>query len=376
MTWLCFLALVLIPGLALAPGTTAPAADAPPPLVETVATGLEIPWGLAFSPDGRVFVTERPGRVRVIVGDRLLAVPYLTLHDVDHGSESGLLGLALHPQFPRRPWLYLYYTHRFGHIVQNRVVRVEERWGRAWAARIVVDRIPSWVYHDGGRIAFGPDGHLYIGTGYGAWPITSQRLDSLGGKILRVNDDGAIPADNPFPGSAIYSYGHRNVQGLAWHPVTGRLYATEHGPTGEEGRCCYDEVNLIEAGKNYGWPHVVGAAGDPRFVDPVATSGPAESWAPSGATFVHGEPWRHSLLIAALRGRHLRRLVFDDAGRRVLGHQTLFRWQFGRLRDVVAGPDGALYVLTSNRDGRGMPVAGDDRVLRIRPAPAEGRTGR
>jgi glucose/arabinose dehydrogenase len=349
------------------PGAPAPAA----PDVEVLAANLDVPWSIAFSPDGRIFITERPGRIRVMESGRLLPQPYLILDDVDDEGESGLLGLALHPEFPRRPWLYVYYTYRSGRTY-NRVVRIVERNGRPWTRTVFLNSIPSFVYHDGGRMKFGPDGKLYIATGYGEWPISAQRMDSLAGKILRLNDDGSIPSDNPFPGSPIYSYGHRNVQGLAWHPALARLYATEHGPTGEDGLCCRDEINLVEAGKNYGWPHVAGMGEDERFVNPLLSSGTEERWGPAGATFVTQALWRNSLLFAALRGRHVRRLTFDPTGRRVTAQEVLLPWRFGRLRDVAEGPGGAIYVLTSNRDGRGMPVPDDDRVLRFRLPTLEG----
>jgi glucose/arabinose dehydrogenase len=340
---------------------------APQAQVEVVARGLRVPWALVFAPDGRAFVTERSGRVRVLTRGVLDAAPYFVVPGVAAEGEGGLLGLALHPDFPRQPFLYLYYTTKIGAQMYNRVIRLEDRAGRAGSWRVIVDRIPGFVYHDGGRIAFGPDGSLYIGTGYADTPALAHQLDSLAGKILRVNDDGSIPADNPFPGSPIYSYGHRNVQGLAWHPLTKRLYATEHGPTGEGGLCCRDELNLIVPGKDYGWPMVSGVVGDPRFVDPLLSSGPTEIWAPSGLTFATEEgTLRYSLFFAALRGRHLHRVVLDEEGMRVLADEKLLPWQFGRLRDVVQGPDGWLYVLTSNRDGRGVPTAGDDRVLRVR----------
>ncbi len=343
---------------------------APQPQVEVVARGLRVPWAIAFASDGRAFVTERPGRVRVLAHGVLEPRPYFVVPGVAAEGEGGLLGIALHPEFPRRPFLYLYYTSRFGRLggsMQNRVIRLEDRAGRAGPWQVIVDGIPGFNYHNGGRIAFGPDGRLYIGTGYADIPALARRLDSLAGKILRVNDDGSIPDDNPFPGSPIYSYGHRNVQGLAWHPFTKRLYATEHGPTGEGGLCCRDELNLIVPGKDYGWPAVSGVVGDPRFVDPLLTSGPTETWAPSGLAFAAPEGTRSlTLFFAALRGRHLHQVLLDDEGVRVVSEGKLLPWEFGRLRDVVAGPDGWLYLLTSNRDGRGIPTAGDDRVLRVR----------
>ncbi len=341
--------------------------------VEVIAGGLEVPWAIAFAPDGRVFITERPGRLRVLRGGVLDPRPYFTLRDVAAQGESGLLGVALHPVFPHQPFIYLYYTAVEGPQAYNRVIRLEEHAGQVRTWRVLLDRIPSFAYHDGGRIKFGPDGKLYIGTGYADNPLRAQQRDSLAGKILRVNDDGSIPADNPFPGSPVYSYGHRNVQGLAWHPVTGRLYATEHGPTGEGGLYHRDELNLIEAGQDYGWPVASGMSGDPRFIDPLLSSGTEESWAPSGMSFVTGPgPWRNALLFAALWGRHLHQVSLNEEGTRVLDDRKLFLWQFGRLRDVVPGPDGWFYLLTSNRDGRGLPSAGDDRVLRVRlPEPLD-----
>ena len=333
--------------------------------VEIVAARLEIPWAIAFAPDGRIFVTERAGRIRVIRGGRLEAQPYFVVPEVVHTGEGGLLGLALHPDFVRTRFLYVYHTYQSNGRLQNRIVRVVERDGRPMVDRIILDAIPGGRVHDGGRIKFGPDGKLYIGTGDAGESDLAQNRASLAGKILRVNDDGTVPANNPHPGSPVYSLGHRNVQGLAWHPVTRRLYATEHGPSGGGDRCCRDEVNLIEPGKNYGWPVVTGAPGDPRFVDPLINSGPEETWAPSGATFVSRGLWQNTLLFAALRGRHLHRVIFNGLGTRVVRDEKLFAERFGRLRDAVEAPDGAVYVLTSNRDGRGMPAPEDDRVIRL-----------
>lgn len=335
--------------------------------VAVIAGGLEIPWAIAIAPDGRIFLTERAGRIRVIRDGRLEAQPYFIVPDVAHRGEGGLLGLALHPDFARTRFLYVYHTYGSGGRLLNRVVRLIERNGRAAVDRIILEGIPGAPVHDGGRIKFGPDGKLYIGTGDAGDDDQAQNRATLAGKILRVNDDGSIPVDNPFPGSPVYSLGHRNVQGLAWHPVTRRLYATEHGPSGIGSRCCRDEVNLIEAGKNYGWPVVTMAPGDPRFVDPLINSGSEVTWAPSGAAFVSVGAWRNSLLFATLRGRHLHRVIFNDQGTRVVRDEKLFEERFGRVRDVVEAPDGTLYVLTSNRDGRGSPVPEDDRVLRITP---------
>ncbi|GBD29518.1 Aldose sugar dehydrogenase YliI [bacterium HR32] len=350
-----FLALAAAVVLVLAQGAE-PAANA----VEWVRN-LEVPWAIAFAPDGRAFVTERPGRVRVVRAGRLEPQPVLTL-PVAHVGEAGLLGIALHPQFPRSPYVYLYYTYdRDG--LRNRVERFRDAGGRLVRDRVVLDDIPGAFVHDGGRIRFGPDGMLYVGTGDARQASRAQDPQSLAGKILRVTPDGGVPDDNPFPGSPVYSLGHRNVQGLAWHPQTRALYATEHGPSGERG-FAHDEVNRIRPGANYGWPDVLcGQPGRPGFEDALACSGD-DTWAPSGAEFVTRGAWRGRLLVANLRGAHLRAFVLSADGSRVERQETVLSG-YGRLRDVVEGPDGALYVLTSNRDGRGRPAASDDRILRL-----------
>jgi glucose/arabinose dehydrogenase len=340
---------------------TGPAGGAPQ--VTVYARRLEIPWQLAFAPDGRAFVTERPGRIRVIRSGRLEPDPVAQL-PVAHVGEGGLLGLALHPEFPRQPYVYVYYTYEAGGL-RNRVERLREEGGRLVRDRVILDGIPGAFVHDGGRLRFGPDGMLYVGTGDARSPALAQDRGSLAGKILRVLPDGSIPRDNPFPSSPVYSLGHRNVQGLAWHPRTRQLYATEHGPTGDRG-FAHDEVNLIRPGSNYGWPEVLcGTPHPPGFTDALACSGD-ETWAPSGATFVSRGAWREGLLVANLRGAHLRLFTLDAEGIRVVRQERVLEG-FGRLRDVVEGPDGALYVLTSNRDGRGSPAPEDDRILRIVP---------
>jgi glucose/arabinose dehydrogenase len=335
------------------------------PQVTIYAHGLEIPWAMAFAPDGRAFVTERPGRVRVIRNGRLDPKPVAVL-PVAHVGEGGLLGLALDPEFPRRPFVYVYYTYQEMGL-RNRVERLREEDGRLIRDRVMLDGIPGAFVHDGGRIAFGPDGMLYIGTGDARNMDLAQNRQSLAGKILRITPDGQIPGDNPIASSPVYSLGHRNVQGLAWHPETKRLYATEHGPSGERG-CCQDEVNVIRPGSNYGWPEVTGDehSRDAPYITPLAHSG-RETWAPSGAAFISSGPWRGRFLFATLRDRHLRMLVLSQDGVGVVRQERLVEG-FGLLRDVVEGPDGTLYVLTNNQDGRGSPAPDDDRILRIQIA--------
>ena len=320
------------------------------PAAEVVVRGLEVPWALAFAPDGRLYVTERPGRVRVVAEGRPLADPVATLNVATVG-EAGLMGLALDPAFAQTGFLYVCYTVSARGDLRNRIVRLTVRDDRASGERILLDDLPGASIHDGCRLKFGPDGKLYATAGDAAQPALAQRRDSPAGKILRLNPDGSVPADNPFPGSPVYSLGHRNPQGLAWSR-DGRLFAAEHGPSAR------DEVNAIRPGGNYGWPEVRGRADDPRFVDPVVES-ELQTWAPSGIAFLGDD-----LFVAALRGRRLLRISGALTGQPRVS-TVLTGW--GRLRDVVVGPDGALYVTTSNHDGRGFPAPDDDRILRLRP---------
>jgi glucose/arabinose dehydrogenase len=336
------------------------------PEIEVAATGLATVWAIDFAPDGRIFLTERAGRIRVIQDGRLLSEPWMVLDDVVEISEAGLLGLALDPGFATNGYVYVAYTYRAPNgALANKLVRLREdlELQRGAFDAVVLDGIRGANNHDGGRVKFGPDGHLYWTMGESGDRPLSQDLSSWNGKILRLAPDGSIPGYGPFPGSPVYSYGHRNPQGLAWHPVTGDLFSTEHGPSGQE-TCC-DEVNLVSPGGNYGWPQSFGEQVADGTVAPVIQSG-RTTWAPGGATFVTRGPWTGSLVFTGLRGQALYRLILDDADpRAVRGFETHFSGAFGRLRDVVEGPDGALYVATSNRDGRGQPGPDDDRLLRL-----------
>ncbi len=342
--------------------------------VETVADNLEIPWEIAFAPDGRIFFTERVGNLRVIENGKLNPDPVANL---EVGSvEGGLLGLALDPNFEHNHFLYLYYTYFEFPFTYNKVVRFTEKDNTLLDEFIVVDKIPGAAIHDGGRLKFGPDEKLYITTGDAGNSNAAQDLNSLSGKILRINPDGTIPPDNPFANSIVFSYGHRNPQGLDWDPVTGKLVVTEHGPTGERG-FAHDEVNVVEAGKNYGWPKVIGGEHDSQFVDPILHTG-EDTWAPSGATFYDSDnipEWTNKYFVATLRGGHLRMLDLDIEENKVISSEALFSNTYGRLRDASMGPDGNLYLLTSNRDGRGSPIGNDDRILKIIPIISEIKKG-
>jgi len=330
--------------------------------VETVVNGLEVPWSLTFAPDGRLFVPERPGRVRIIDTARGTSEVALVLDDVFAEGEAGLLGLAVDPAFTSNRLVYLYYTARTSGGAVNRVVRYRESGGRLTEPAVLLDNIPANTIHDGGRLRFGPDGLLYITTGDAANAELAQDLGSYAGKILRLNTDGTTPRGNPFS-SPIYSYGHRNSQGLDWNPANGELWASEHGATGN------DETNVLDGSVNYGWPRIQGAETLPGMREPITFYNPAI--APSGASFYRGQrfpQFTNDFFVATLRGTLLLRLRIDPAARRVIAQERLLEGQFGRLRDVVTGPDGYLYFCTNNRDGRGNPTADDDRIARLVPA--------
>lgn len=328
--------------------------------IEVVAENLQIPWEIAFLASGEMLVTERPGNLLKIGKDRQI----IKIEGVQHRGEGGLLGLTLHPKFKENQIIYLYLTTKTGDGLSNRVERYKLTDAKLSDRKVILENIPGAQFHDGGRIAFGPDSKLYITTGDAGQDELAQDQSSLAGKILRLNDDGSIPADNPFQ-NATWSYGHRNSQGLAWDDQ-GQLWATEHGPSGAQSGC--DELNLIEKGRNYGWPAVRCEQAAKAFTDPVIQSGRNDTWAPAGAAFLNGQ-----IFFGGLRGESLyeanvkgNKLLDADSVPPVLKQHL--RGQFGRIRAVVLGPDGFLYITTSNTDGRGSIRSGDDKIIRVNPA--------
>jgi len=319
--------------------------------IDVVASDLDVPWGLTFLPDGDILVTERPGTLLRIDGETGERYP---INGVRHVGEGGLLGVARHPDFAANSYIYLYMTTQdpAGSGLVNRVVRYTLETDRLSDPQPIITGIPGAVYHDGGRIAFGPENNLYITTGDSGTARLAQDRSSRAGKILRLNPDGSIPADNPF-GTAVYSYGHRNPQGLAWD-ADNRLWSTEHG---NDAR---DEINLVRAGANYGWPTLTGYDEQDGMRAPVHMSGTATTWAPAGATIIDG-----NLVFAGLRGQSL--YVGDIEGNDITQIRRELSGDLGRLRAVEQGPNGYLYVSTSNTDGRGTPRENDDRILRIDP---------
>ncbi|HEX6349449.1 MAG TPA: PQQ-dependent sugar dehydrogenase [Candidatus Dormibacteraeota bacterium] len=326
-----------------------------------VAQGLVAPWALDFAKDGAIWLTERPGRVRVIRNGQLLPDPALTLSvSTASGCEDGLLGLAL-----KEPNAYLYYTYNGG--ATNRVSRFTIQGDKLTGEQVILDGIPGGsCYHFGGRLKFGPDGYLYLTTGEGFVASRAADPNDLSGKILRVHEDGS--------GEEMYAWGFRNPQGLAFDSA-GRLYVSNNGPTGDLGLCCHDEIDLVSQGQFYGWP--AWAAGQrtgfpqgslPNRTGPMVESGASTAWAPSGMTFFPASAGETpTLFVATLKGEAIRRFILDpsDPGK-VAAQEVVFN-SAGRMRDVVAGPDGCLYALTNNRDTRGTPRAGDDQVLKLCP---------
>ncbi len=320
--------------------------------IEIVAENLEIPWEVVFLPNEELLVTERPGRLLIIGQDRTA----IEVAGVRHVGEGGLLGLTLHPDYEQNKLIYLYLTSEENGQIVNRVERYRLENNSLTSRKVILEGILGAPNHDGGRIEFGPDGYLYITTGDAQRTTLSQDTNSLNGKILRITDEGEIPADNPY-GTAVYSYGHRNVQGITWDD-SDQLWATEHGRSGI--RSGLDELNLIEKGKNYGWPEIQGDETKEGMVTPVIHSGSNETWAPAGAEFLN-----ESIFFVGLRGATLYQAKVDN--RKVVSLIKHFEDEYGRLRAVKLGPDGNLYITTSNRDGRGTPKPGDDKIIRINP---------
>ncbi len=320
--------------------------------VEVLATNLKKPRAITFG-DDRIFVIEKIGKIRVIQNDILLEEPLATLRTADV-FDGGLIGIETHPDFSNNHYLYVYYTYEEDGNLWNKILKIKESQNKLEEADTIFDKIPGSKFSNGGVIKFGPDGKLYVGTGsVSDSSHLPQELESLAGKILRLNDDGSIPNDNPFEDSPVFSLGHRNPQGMAWDE-SGNLYVTDFGPTKN------DEINIVYSGQNYGWPSEECSGGD--FVDAVVCYDP--SIEPGGIVIYSGDKLelKGYMIMASLRTSHLFQLEINEDG---LVSQKSILGGIGRIRDVNEGPDGNLYVITSNTDGKGFPDSSDDKLLRI-----------
>jgi glucose/arabinose dehydrogenase len=329
--------------------TGEPGTGGAPEAIGTFVDQMDVPWGLDFLPDGDAVVTERITRQVLRVDQDGRRTLLGTLDGAVPQGEAGLLGVAVSPDYDADQTLFFYLTTGS----DNRVVKAVVDGDRLGAPAVVLDGIPAGFLHDGGRIAFGPDGYLYVTTGETGNPELAQDPSSLAGKILRITADGDPAPGNPRQDSPVWSLGHRNVQGLAWDDQ-GRLWASEFGDSD------WDELNLIEKGGNYGWPEVEGSGGAPEFVDPQLVW-PVDQASPSGLAYADGHLW-----MAGLRGQRLWRIDVSAKGK-ASKPKDFFSQDYGRLRTVAAAPDGTLWLMTSNKDGRGNPTPADDRIIRIQP---------
>ena len=334
----------------------------------SIAQALDTPWEILWGPDDHIWVTERYGRVSKIDPSSGELFPLITIADVYEESESGLLGIALHPDFSEKPYVYVVYNYLDG-TIRERVVRYTYSGIELLDPLVLLDNIPGGKTHNGSRILVGPDEKLYFSFGDVGVNSHSQDISSLNGKILRMNLDGSIPEDNPFPDSYIWSYGHRNPQGLVFTPE-GKLYSSEHGPSND------DEVNLIQKGKNYGWPDVEGFCdngSEETFCIENAVVEPLVAWTPTLAVagldyypFDLIPSLQNKLLLVSLRTGKFISLELSEDGNAIVKKDAWINGEFGRLRDLCVAPDGRIFISTSNQDGRGNPKPGDDKIIEIK----------
>ena len=335
--------------------------------IKTVADNLYVPWSIVFTDPDRMLVTERNGKLRVIRNGILLEQPLKVFEEVSSDGEEGLMGLALDPDYRENKFLYISYAYGSSDKMSVKVVRFKDEGDKLSDEKTIIDGLPAERYHAGCRLRFGPDGRLYITTGDAGERKLAQDINTLYGKILRINPDGTIPADNPFPDNPVWSYGHRNPQGIDWYPGTDILYSTEHGPSGFDGPGGGDEVNIIVKGGNYGWPVVSHRESKEGMISPVLEFTPAI--APASGMFYRSDSipqFKNNYFFGCLRGSGIMRVVMDKSDpTKILSNEMLAEVNFGRIRDIAQGPDGAIYFSTSNRDGRGRVREGDDKIYKI-----------
>ena len=341
----------------------------------TILQNIATPWELSWGPDDWLWFTEREGRVNRANPENGNNTVVLTIPEVYQKGESGLLGMAFHPEFETTPFVYLVYTYLDSPMIREKLVRYTWNGVGLTQPEVLLTDIPANSYHDGSRLTFGPDGKLYMSTGDAGHPPNAQNLAVLAGKILRLNPDGSIPADNPYPDSYVWTYGLRNTQGLVFSPE-GILYGSDHGPNTD------DEINILEMNRNYGWPEVKGFCETPEEQTYCAEHNvrePLYAWTPTlavaGIDHYHHSAiseWQNSLLMTSLKASTLYSLKLNASGTAITEVTSYFSNTWGRLRDVCISPNGNVYLAVSNRDGRGSPRPGDDRIIRLSPTNSTG----
>ncbi len=334
--------------------------------IKEVASGLFVPWSIAFTSENRALVTERNGVIREMVNGSIGKNQLIKFNDVKTSSEEGLMGLAVDPDYQSNKYLYTCYAYSNGSDLADKVVRLIDKGTTIEVDKVLLDKIPAASNHAGCRIKFGPDGMLYVTTGDATDKNIAQDLNSLGGKILRINKDGTPTSDGPFEDSEIYSYGHRNPQGIDW-TANGELLESEHGPSGFDGPPGGDEINLIHAGGNYGWPNVSHDKTDSKYQTPLQVFTPAI--APGSLMVYKGDlfpQFKGKVFVGGLKGEGLYMISFENNSyKKVSDISKIAEANFGRIREVVEAPNGEIYFTTSNRDGRGTLRDLDDKIYKI-----------
>lgn len=331
-----------------------------------VVSNLSVPWSIVFPSANTMYIAERAGTIQYIK-DGQIQSPFYTFPEISSTSEEGLMGMVLDPDYPNTPYVYASFAYEENDKMFVKVVRLTDINNKGTDIITLLDKIPAAQFHAGSRLRFGPDQTLYITTGDATDKNIAQDLNSLGGKILRINKDGSIPNDNPFPNSAIYSYGHRNPQGIDFDPVSGVLFSTEHGPSLFDGAAGGDEFNRIIPGKDYGWPKVSHTASTPEAVDPLLVFTPAV--APASGVFYAGDKYptlKNAFLFGGLRGEGIFVIYLDESRQKVTSYEKL-NINEGRIREIAISPDGYIYFSTSNRDGRGNPTDKSDQIFKLMP---------
>lgn len=336
-------------------------------ITESVAENLYVPWSIIFTGQNRMLFTERNGQLRVIEKGKLIREPLKIFEEVSSNGEEGLMGLAADPDYQENKFIYLSYAYQDKDDMKVKVVRYMDNGNSLSDEKNIIDNLPAERYHAGCRLKFGPDGKLYVTTGDAGERELAQDINTLYGKILRINPDGTIPSDNPYKNNPVWSYGHRNPQGIDWYPGTDILYSTEHGPSGFDGPGGGDEVNVIVKGGNYGWPEVSHKESREGMISPVLEFTPAV--APASGMFYKSDllpQFRNNFFFGCLRGSGIMRVVVDSNNPlKIISFEKLFSEKYGRIREIAESPDGDIYFSTSNRDGRGRVRDGDDKIYRI-----------